>query len=404
MKIELTDRYLKSLAPPDAGRFEVSDTKRVGLRFRLSANGNGTFIDERRIKGGGKQKVTIGSYPKPISLADARRISLEIQAEASRGYSRVEADRSERIEREVVAAKRKTVSEAIEAYAELHLTAKLRTADERLRQLNWALEPYLTLACDQITRSQLQSRVDQKASDGAPFAANRIQAALSAFAKWAWQRDYLSENIGAGLTKPIVERPRDLVLSIHEVRTIWAATQEMGELWGPLFRLLIITAQRRGDITGLRWSEVSEGRIEISASRTKNGKAHIVPLSDPARAEIESLNRAHGLVFTTTGRTPVSGFSKAKARLDKLLGDDFRSWRLHDIRTAFATAMADAGEPEGVVDRVLNHVASVSSASAVARTYNRAELLPQRARVLDRWAEMVTGERGAVVQLEGRGK
>ncbi|MEM6900414.1 MAG: tyrosine-type recombinase/integrase, partial [Pseudomonadota bacterium] len=126
-------------------------------------------------------------------------------------------------------------------------------------------------------------------------------------------------------------------------------------------------------------------------SRTKNGRSHIVPLSMPALIELPSFQpRADtDLVFTTTGRTPVSGFSKVKSRLDEMLGDEFPDWRFHDLRTAFATAMADAGEPEGVVDRVLNHVASASSASAVARTYNRAELLPQRAAALDAWADMI---------------
>ena len=67
-------------------------------------------------------------------------------------------------------------------------------------------------------------------------------------------------------------------------------------------------------------------------------------------------------------------------------------WRLHDLRTAFASALCDAGEPEGVVDRCLNHAATGSAPSAVARVYNRSEMLPQRARVLDRWAAMVLAE------------
>ncbi len=181
-----------------------------------------------------------------------------------------------------------------------------------------------------------------------------------------------------------------MVLSVEQVRRIWEATKDMGDIWGPLFRLLIITAQRRGDIGGLLWSEVKEDRLEISGARTKNGKPHIVHLSEPARVELAALPREHDLVFTTTGGTPVSGYSKAKARLDRMLGDDFPSWRLHDLRTAFATQMAEAGESEAVVDRILNHVASVSAASAVARVYNRAEQLPQRARALIRWSEALS--------------
>ena len=97
----------------------------------------------------------------------------------------------------------------------------------------------------------------------------------------------------------------------------------------------------------------------------------------------------------------MSGIGKAKKRLDELLGVDFEPWRLHDIRTGFASALANAGEPETVVDRILNHSASGSAPSAVARVYNQAEQLPQRARALDKWAEMVTGEAAKVVQIHG---
>jgi integrase len=124
-----------------------------------------------------------------------------------------------------------------------------------------------------------------------------------------------------------------------------------------------------------------------------------VHLSDPALAEFTALReKSDGdLIFTTTGTTPISGFGNMKARLEGLVG--IEDWRLHDLRTAFASALCDAGEPENVVDRVLNHVASGSAPSAVSRVYNRSEMLPQRARVLGRWAEMVTGDRGVVVEL-----
>jgi len=175
----------------------------------------------------------------------------------------------------------------------------------------------------------------------------------------------------------------------------------MGDLWGPMFRLLLLTAQRRGEILNLRRSEIEieRARIVKPGSLTKNGKAHITHLSDPALNEIKAQcdclpdDQPTDLLFTTTGRTPVSGVSKAKARLDGFLCEGFEPWRLHDIRTAFATAMADAGIPETVADRVLNHSASGSAPSAVARVYNQAELLPQRADALNRWAQMVTASK-----------
>ena len=143
----------------------------------------------------------------------------------------------------------------------------------------------------------------------------------------------------------------------------------------------------------MRWDEIAGARWSIPGPRTKNRRPHIVHLSAPALAELEVLRAdADGqtaLVFTTTGTTTVSGFGMMKRRLDNLSG--IAGWRLHDLRTAFASHSAEAGIPEGVVDRVLNHAASASSVSAVARVYQRSELLPQRAQALDQWAAMVIG-------------
>ncbi len=46
-------------------------------------------------------------------------------------------------------------------------------------------------------------------------------------------------------------------------------------------------------------------------------------------------------VFSTNGRTPVSGFSKAKARLDSLM--EISDWRLHNLRRTAAIGMARLG-------------------------------------------------------------
>lgn len=88
-----------------------------------------------------------------------------------------------------------------------------------------------------------------------------------------------------------------------------------------------------------------------------------------------------------------------KKRLDRRLRTNFEPWRFHDFRTAFATAMAEAGEPETLVDRVLNHVASGSAPSAVARVYDRSSQLPQRARLLNKWAEIAVRPSAEVLRL-----
>jgi len=405
MKIELTDLYLRRLKAPETGRIEISDTKRPGLRFRLSASGNAVWMYEKRVKGGLKRKHTLGAWPKPISLSDARAQALELEAEASKGIDRVALTKAKQLSDEATRASLSTVGDVINVYDNLHL-ASLRTQSERKRQLEQSLAKHLDKSITELKRKDIQAAVDAKAAEGRKAYANRIRAALVAFTKWAWVRGYTDEDVGAGIAKATRETARERVLNISEIRDIWSATFKMGGLWGPILRLMLLTSQRRGEIFNLRWDEVDldNRRITKPGSRTKNGKPHVTHLSDPALSELRDLyenRKESGLVFTTTGSTPVSGIGKAKSRLDGFLGEGFEPWRLHDIRTAFATAMADAGVPETVADRVLNHSASGSAPSAVARVYNQAELLPQRADALNRWAEMVTGERGKVVEFYG---
>jgi len=402
-KAKLTDRYVDSIAPPDTGRLEVSDKARAGLRLRVSASGAKTWFYEKRIKGGPKRKYKLGPYPL-VGVAEARAKCAELELEALQGIDRVALAERGRKEQERAALSVKTVESILDLYVSLHVK-NLRTSKERERSLRASLSKLMAKPIGDLSRADLQGVIDAKAASGALVQANRVRAELGAFANFAWQRGHLTDKIGAQLSKVVKEKPRDRILTIGEVQQIWQASYHLGDMWGPLVRLLVLTAQRRSNIAKLRWDEVDlvNCRVSMASSREKNAQPHITHLSEPVLAELTALKqrakKKTGFVFTTTGVSPVSGFSKVKSRLDERLGEGFEPWVFHDIRTAFATAMADIGEPENVVDRILNHVATGSAPSAVARVYNRAEMLPQRARVLDRWASYVTHEQTKVVRI-----
>ncbi|MEY8120687.1 tyrosine-type recombinase/integrase [Falsihalocynthiibacter sp. BN13B15] len=403
MKINLNDRYLRSLNPPETGRLEVSDTKRSGLRFRLTPKGKSSWMYEKRVKGGLKRKHTFGSWPT-VSLAEARSMALEIEAEAARGIDRVTIAQDEQLALEEARASQLTVQEVINFYWDLHLS-NLRTGEERKRQLETALFSHLNKPIEALSRKDLQEAVDAKNREGKKVYANRIRSAFLAFSNWAWQRNYLAEPIGAGVAKAIKETARERVLTVEEIREIWDASFSMGALWGPVLRLIFLTGQRRSEIIKLRWAEVDmdKSRIIKAGSQTKNGKPQITHLSLPALKELQTLARTEcEFVFSTTGKTPVSGISKMKSHLDSLLGNDFKPWRLHDFRTAMATALAEAGVPETIVDRIQNHQATGSAPSAVARVYNQSTQLPERAKALDKWAEILTGKSSKAVKLNGK--
>lgn len=359
---------------------------------------------EKRVKGGPKRKHTLGTYctwsdtgqrlPIQLALSEARQRALEIELEAGLGVDRVEDARAAKIDRERAAALLVTVEALIDIYAELKLQ-NLKTGDERSRELKKALRNYLNRNPQELSKADLQAIIDERALAGRLVYANRIRSYLRAFTAWAARRDYLEEDIGFALEGTGPEVARDRVLSLDEVREIYKATSALNELWGPMLRLLVLTGQRRGEISTLRWAHVdlAARRIALPGSLTKNGRPHITHLSQPAHDELSVLweqGTKGEFVFTTTGVTPSSGISKAKRHLDRELGNRVGKWRLHDLRRSMATALAEAGVPEGVVDRIQNHSASGSAPSAVARVYQQSDLLPQRAAALDRWADMVT--------------
>ena len=152
---------------------------------------------------------------------------------------------------------------------------------------------------------------------------------------------------------------------------------------------MLLTAQRESEVAGMRWSELDlEGRVWIiPGARAKNNKLHIVHLNALAIEVLDQVPRIvdQDLVFSGNGRTPVSGFSSAKGRLDAAMG--VTDWVLHDLRRTATTGLAQLGIAPHVADRVLNHTAG--TIRGVAATYNRFQYLEERKAALDDWGRQV---------------
>lgn len=151
--------------------------------------------------------------------------------------------------------------------------------------------------------------------------------------------------------------------------------------------VLLLTAQRRGEVADIRWSEIDfdAATWTIPTSRAKNGATHLVPLSEDALQAIKSVPRLHNcdFVFTTTGRSPISGSGRLKARLDVSVKGE--GWRLHDLRRTAATHMAVLGVQPHVIEAVLNHKTGIIS--GVAAIYNRYAYSVEKRAALELWAQ-----------------
>ena len=208
---------------------------------------------------------------------------------------------------------------------------------------------------------------------------------------------------------PAPETKRDRTHTDAELALIWQATGPLGYPFGPLVLLLILTGCRREEVAGMRWSELHADRSlwVVPAERVKNGVQHSIPLSRWAQSIIAELPRFVGsdLVFTTTGTTSVSGYSRFKRALDDAVtelngGTPIPAWTLHDRRRSAASGMAKLGIALPVIERILNHI-SGPSFGGVAGIYQRHSFDDEKRVALEAWAQHLLSldTTGSVVAL-----
>jgi integrase len=181
------------------------------------------------------------------------------------------------------------------------------------------------------------------------------------------------------------------VLDDGELLAVWRAAAELDWPFGPIVQLLILTGQRRDEVAGMRWSELdlAQKTWTLPRGRVKNDNGHEVPLSPQATEIIEKLPRMKGspFVFTTTGNTAVSGFSKTKEKLDAKTGVE--AWVMHDLRRSAASGMARLGVALPVIEKLLNH--SSGTFAGVVGVYQRHSFSDEKRAALEAWGRHVAG-------------
>jgi integrase len=243
------------------------------------------------------------------------------------------------------------------------------------------------LTVDEISKRDLVRLTDQLILDeGKPAAANRLHEVCVRIFNWADRRGELERPPPFhNMDRPGAKVVRDRVLSTDEIRRLWTAWDELSMPFGLYFKMLLITGQRRSEVSHMEWDHLdTERRLwTIPREMTKSRRSHVVPLSDMACQILEEVPRiaASPFVFTgASGRTPISGFSKLKNRSAALAG--VTGWRLHDLRRSAATGMAKhCGISEFVIGKVLNH----SPRGVTAVHYNQYEYEEETRRALDAW-------------------
>ncbi len=371
--VRFTDAYIKSLKPT-ASRYELYDANLAGFGIRVSPSGAKSWMAFSRNMER-KTRVTLGRYPHML-LGQARQRAMNTLMEMADG----EFQRSTKIQ---------LFEHALDDWYK-----KDQAQNKSFLQVKNAMELHVRPRLKDFKLATIEKRDIIKIIDRiamkAPTQANRVLAFTKRFFNWCVSRDLLAISPANGIAKAKTEVSRDRVLSKDELRAMYNATFEMPYPFGPLLRILTLTGQRLNEVAGVSWKEINldAAKWELPRDRSKNKTSHVVHLSNPVRKEFDALMNLTNqeLVFTTTGKTPVSGFSKAKKQLDKISG--VNDWRLHDLRRTFATVATETlGYEPVVVDRVLNHVSG--SVKGIAAVYQKGQYLDKRKIVLDAWAGYV---------------
>lgn len=373
MRKLLTAKVVENLKPGLSRRVEMRDTLLPGFGVRVTVNGRKSWFAIGRVRGR-QVRHTIGTYPV-VSLADARDAARIVIGQMQLGtYMASRTADPEQLNFEVA------VKEFISKYAKPKNRDWART-ESVLRKFSYLNSKHIA----EIKRADVVKVLDDMVAAGTPIRANRALAAIKKLFAWALDRGLIDLHPIVGLKPPAKEMRRDRILTDQEVRTFWRASGELSYPFGPAVQLFLLTGQRRGEVTTMKWSDIDfERKVwTIPGAIAKNGRVHEVPLSAFVAELLASLPRFAGseFVFTTTGRTPVSGFGRVKCRLDKAM--EVSTWRFHDLRRTAASGMARLGVSPHVIEKVLNHVSG--QISGVAAIYNRHGYEAEKRQALEAW-------------------
>ena len=394
------------------------DKQISGFGVRVTATGSKAFVYQYRLGGRGspEKRTTIGKC-KTLTPDAARKIALDYAEKVRGGIDPVEekeASLNARAQR-----KKADIELAFKTYYRTYLDKRVKVEVpksypfmESVLRLH-AAPKLADKPIDKITRKDLVAVIEGIPAEQ-PAVRRQVYLILSKLFKWAAGRDDIAASPMIGMNAPPAAKSRKRVLTDDELYFVLDAAKTLSTPFGAFFELLAITGQRRSEVAGMDWSELSraERLWTLPEERCKNGVPHLVPLSTTALAILDRLSGtgeqanptwpSRGLVFTTTGTTPISGFSRAKKLLDAAVlkiakeqalqaGEDpetieIPDWRIHDLRRTLATGLQTLDVRFEVIEAALNHISGMSRAG-VAGVYQQHDWKEEKREALEKWAQ-----------------
>ena len=371
--MKLTKTTVEAVQPGERDSF-VCDDRLAGFGLKVTPKGRRSYVVQYRPRGRTQTKrITLGVHGQPWTADKAREAAEHLLLRVRNGEDPVETARAERAAADAAAHtdREQRFEVVLESFVQLYAKPKNRRWEDTRRVIAFdALPIWRDRPVGTIHRRDLVQLMDQ-VSTRSPSAARALYAQLRRMFAWCVERGLIEQSPCLGMRAPPPVESRDRWLNDDEIRLFWHALGGAGGPFESLFKLLLLTGQRREEVTGMRWSELNLSRAEwvLPKARSKNNKEHAIDLSPAALAILLQQPRTHQLVFTTTGVTPLSNHAKYRQRLlarmralrleeAEALGEPpapISDWTVHDLRRTAATGMAKLRYPPHVIEAGRNH-------------------------------------------------
>jgi integrase len=430
MKLTTASVDLERHLPGDKSDTILFDDELTGFGLRLR-RGSGDKVIRNWIiayRAHGRQRRMIVGSGDVLTAAEARKQAKKLLAEVELGGDpqAAKADRREKDDlsfrwvakqfiehKDAEAAKGKIKQRSVDLLHHYLLGPRPDSeGNNNKRGKNWRskrnvnswLKPLHGVAIDKVTRKEIAARLVAADKHSGTPSAIALRSTTSAMFSWAMQMGYADANPVINAFKPEASKSRDRVLSSDELIAIWRNLED--DDYGKVIRMLILTASRRSEIGGIRWSEIEleKGTWTLPKQRSKNGLAHTLPIVPMMREIIESVPVRDGLRggdvvfgFTNSGFT---GWTFGKRALDAKL--DLPHWVHHDIRRSVASGLGDIGVQPQIIEEILNHRSG--HRRGVASVYNRSSYANEVRAALLLWSNhiraLVEGTERKVIAFE----
>jgi integrase len=405
----LTHRSIEALRPAEAP-YQVTDYRCKGLAVRVAPSGVKTWDLAYRIRGTGKMRRLSLGRTTDVSLEQAGERANALTSAARSGRDLIGDEEDAR----KAAGSRITVEKLIDLYVRRRVSGRLRTAKAIESRLRRTLEPVLQRCASDLCRREIRELLEVLVDQGLVREAEKRRQTVGTMFRWALSQDIVEADPTAGLKGYGAGAPRDRVLTVEEIETLWRwfDSGSLSPDAADILRLELLIGARCGEISGLRAEEIDREKWlwTLPPARSKNGRQRITPIIGKAREVLETrlsavekgplfvietgavLTSAHigHYLFTRRSSLPIAVFTS------------------HDLRRTFATMLAEMGVALDLVAAIVGHESGGKDTRTLVRHYVRTDLLERKAHALKAWDErlkaIVTGnESTKVVRLPRTG-